>query len=605
MKLSIKNIKKAYDREVLSNLSHEFQSGKLYVIKGVSGCGKSTFLNIVGGVERDFDGTITIGNEICTAANLRQMTGYVFQYSLLFSNITILENLYIIKQDKLFITNLCERFGVRDLLGKYPEQLSGGERQRISIIRALLNNPKILLLDEPTASLDEKNSKTVSKIVSDLCAKDKIVIVATHESYFDDYADEIIYLNYGNIEKIKKNNNVHTDKKEVIENSKLEDNKKNDIISFFKYNLKRNRKLLSFFSVLPYAIMFLLIMITSTLQNSFEKEYINAIKKKYPVNAFNIYESELNAFIYKDKVKLYDLYVLNEDEITGYYISSKEDSVLAIDGMIEYGVFPDEKNEVIISREMAEKLYGLKDDYSSCLGEKIYFYNNEFVVTGILFSIDETTRNPKANEKFLEYLYSDIYYQGIEGNAIFIPYDTICNIGEKKETEVKRASYAGLYDDINVVKKLRESMTSGNINIFDDEINDAQNLLDGMSLIMLCIFFVCFIISCIFMTSQIDLELYYRKKEVGFMQIFGLKKKKILKIILSGYLLKILTSFALSIVIYGIGVWVYFIVFNSIVFLNYIYTAAIIFSIFIIYLLAIYISILRFMKKDIIKLITD
>ena len=89
------------------------------------------------------------------------------------------------------------------------------------------------------------------------------------------------------------------------------------------------------------------------------------------------------------------------------------------------------------------------------------------------------------------------------------------------------------------------------------------------------------------------------------MQIFGLKKKKILKIILSGYLLKILTSFALSIVIYGIGVWVYFIVFNSIVFLNYIYTAAIIFSIFIIYLLAIYISILRFMKKDIIKLITD
>ena len=89
------------------------------------------------------------------------------------------------------------------------------------------------------------------------------------------------------------------------------------------------------------------------------------------------------------------------------------------------------------------------------------------------------------------------------------------------------------------------------------------------------------------------------------MQIFGLKKKKILKIILSGYLLKMLTSFALSIVIYGIGVWVYFIVFKSIVFLNYIYTVAIIFTIFITYFLTIYISILKFMKKDIIKLITD
>ena len=605
MMFSIENIKKAYDREVLNNLSHKFQSGKLYVIKGVSGCGKSTLLNIIGGVESDFDGTITIGNEIYTAANLRQITGYVFQYSLLFSNITILENLYIIKQDKLFITKLCERFGVRELLEKYPEQLSGGERQRISIIRALLNNPKILLLDEPTASLDEKNSKNVSKIVSDLRTKDKIVIVATHESYFDDYADEIIYLNYGNIEKIKKNNNVHINKNEVIENSKIECIKKNDIISFFKYNLKRNRKLLSFLSVLPYAIMFLLIMITSTLQNSFEKEYINAVKKKYPINAFNIYESELNAFLYKDKVKIYDLYVLNEDEIAGYYISNKEDSVLAIEGMIEFGVFPDEKNEVIISREMAESLYGHKEDYRSCVGEKIHFYNNEFVVAGILFSIDETTRNVEANEKFLPYLYSDIYYQGIEGNVIFIPYDTICNIGEKKETEVKRASYAGLYNDTNIIKKLRESMISGNINIFDDEINDSQNLLDGMSLIMLFIFFVCFIISCIFMSSQINVELYYRKKEIGFMQIFGLKKKKILKIILSGYLLKMLTSFALSIVIYGIGVWVYFIVFKSIVFLNYIYTVAIIFTIFIIFFLAIYFSILKFMKKDIIKLITD
>ena len=133
MKLTIENIKKKYDRDVIKGISHEFVSGKLYVIKGVSGSGKSTFLNILGGIESEYEGRIMVDGE---DANVKTLSGYVFQKSLLLSGLTIYENLLLIKNDKSLINKLCDDYGVTELLYKYPEQISGGERQRITIIRA-------------------------------------------------------------------------------------------------------------------------------------------------------------------------------------------------------------------------------------------------------------------------------------------------------------------------------------------------------------------------------------------------------------------------------------------------------------------------------------
>ena len=306
MKLSVNNIEKNFDREIIKKVSYEFQSGKLYVIKGVSGCGKSTFLNIIGGVENDFKGSIQIDGEMCDSNKMLSLTGYVFQYSLLLLNITAFENLKLIDGNIENIPALSERFGVKELFDKYPEQLSGGERQRISIIRALLQNAKIILLDEPTASLDETNSKIIADIIAGLKSLERIVIVATHESYFDAVADEVLHLNYGSIAKVEKKD-IGKDFPEADEeniSTSLSKGKRN--VNPCKYTYKRNKNMFRFISLLPLIVMFLLLATVSTIQNNFQEEYIKMVKKNYPIESFNIYQIELDQFKYKNDVKLYD-----------------------------------------------------------------------------------------------------------------------------------------------------------------------------------------------------------------------------------------------------------------------------------------------------------
>ena len=200
MKIRLDQVTKSYQSDVIKDLSYTFESGKLYVIKGVSGSGKTTLLNMIGGIDTDFTGSITPD----TDEPLSAIRSYVFQSSLLLSRVTILENLFLIKADYDEITRLCELFGITPLLDKYPEQISGGERQRVAIVRALLLSPKLFLADEPTASLDGTNSVQIAKTIAGLKDFGQIVIVATHEPYFDSYADEIIHLKDGKIDCVEK-----------------------------------------------------------------------------------------------------------------------------------------------------------------------------------------------------------------------------------------------------------------------------------------------------------------------------------------------------------------------------------------------------------------
>lgn len=168
-------------------LSFTFSPGKIYVIKGVSGCGKSTLLNIMGGLDTHYTGLYQWDSEPVPSDNpekldaFRRQIGYVFQQSLLLSHLTVQQNLEWIRNEPALITYYAEKLGVQALLSSYPEQLSGGERQWIAIIRALLHQPKLLLADEPTASLDHENSLLCAQAFLEIKAPDSTIIIATHE----------------------------------------------------------------------------------------------------------------------------------------------------------------------------------------------------------------------------------------------------------------------------------------------------------------------------------------------------------------------------------------------------------------------------------------
>ena len=624
MILSIKNIEKEYDRPVLKNISYSFAAGKLYVIKGVSGCGKSTLLNILGGIETAFSGEVLLdGEPFIKKTDISQNTcGYIYQQSLLLSEITVRDNLLLIRNDTERIEVLCKDLGLSSLLDKHPDELSGGERQRVAIVRALLNNPKILLADEPTASLDDGNSMKIAETIANLRSDNRIIIVATHEHCFDELADEMIDLRYGIIDNVK---TFHRAKESTKAPSDVISTKKVKPISSVGYNRKRGKKQLRVSSILPYALILLLIMLVSTLQNCFYDEYFTFIKDSYPVDAFNLqrgrYESAPDSE-YKKNIQVYEDYRATEGEATAYYLSGRRDSVLSIDDMLEYGSFPDNENEVIVSIGYVLSMLDNTVPVGEHIGETITFCDREFTISGILYKVDRSIDFDQGarNEDFYRYLFSDSYYRYLEetnGIFLFIPYETIQSFGTPVEdNEEIRCVYRGLFDDEASYAAIRDIASPQNahpgssvaenftINVFETIVRDAQSSIDLITIIVYGILIVCFMIACIFVSSQVQIELFYRRKELGFLQIFGIQKKRVKKLVMTGYMLKILYSVVFSLVMYSLCLVAYGIVTGRLVLFNFIHAPLLILLIVVFYLWSVLRSTTKFLKTSTIELIT-
>lgn len=164
--IELKNITKKYDRKVLDNVNLKLDYGKIYILKGISGSGKTTLLNIIGGIDNNYEGTYTLDNEnikkLKNKNQFRKKIGYVFQQSLLISHLSIKDNLLLIKNDYKLVEELSKMFGLQSLLYKMPSELSIGERERVSIIRAIISNPKIIIADEPTGALFKSKNNNYS-----------------------------------------------------------------------------------------------------------------------------------------------------------------------------------------------------------------------------------------------------------------------------------------------------------------------------------------------------------------------------------------------------------------------------------------------------------
>ena len=206
--IKIKSINKKYEKnktiKVLNDISFNFVSGKIYSIVGPSGSGKSTLLNLLSLIDTPSSGSIEINkikinfdNKIENDKIRARNIGIIYQDKNLLSDFSAIENVYLpnllISNDKSESTNLAKKIikkvGLSSRLNHFPTELSGGENQRIAIARALINNPEIILADEPTGSLDFDNAKQIFELLFNLKNKNRIIIFATHNRYFADMAD--------------------------------------------------------------------------------------------------------------------------------------------------------------------------------------------------------------------------------------------------------------------------------------------------------------------------------------------------------------------------------------------------------------------------------
>ena len=216
--IKITNLSKKYEKnkaiKVLKDLSFNFVSGKSYSIMGPSGSGKSTLLNMLSLIDTPTTGSIVINNKKINTNNNAEndiirasKIGIIYQDKNLLSDFTALENVYLPnlliskekQKSKELAKKLIKEVGMINRLNHFPNELSGGENQRIAIARALINDPEIILADEPTGNLDSDNAKLIFKILFNLKSKNRIIIFATHNRYFANMADCKITMNNGNI----------------------------------------------------------------------------------------------------------------------------------------------------------------------------------------------------------------------------------------------------------------------------------------------------------------------------------------------------------------------------------------------------------------------
>lgn len=221
--LEVNNLKKYYGSgntlvRALDGVSFTMEKGEMIAVVGASGSGKSTLLNLIGALDSPTEGEILIQGRPLSKLNRRELSvfrrrfiGFIFQsYNLLpplngYDNITLPSTFEKGKKvDHAFVEEVMEMLGITDQAAKMPSQMSGGQQQRISIARALVNRPALLLADEPTGNLDKRNSLEVMLLFQEIRQRyNQSILIVTHNDELAELCDRIITLEDGKIKKIE------------------------------------------------------------------------------------------------------------------------------------------------------------------------------------------------------------------------------------------------------------------------------------------------------------------------------------------------------------------------------------------------------------------
>ena len=396
--IKISNVSKIYkdgDNKfyALKNINLEFERGEFIAIIGESGCGKSTLLNLILGISDISKGDIYVDNKSLKKFNktqrkryLNKKIGIIFQKYNLIDLYNLINNIKIIKNkniDDNKIHNLIKQVGINNVKNKKMHEISGGEMQRVAFVRALINNPSILLLDEPTGELDQVNSEKLLELINKI-KDDKLIIMVTHNiGIANKYSTRIIELKDGEVYKDVKNssnNKVSNYNDDYINNHYLSIK----YILIYIYNLIKKKK--GRFSISIICCVFLLFFLSlSFMSMNLVNDYINIAflssldanvidLKSYEIKDKEIFEIDLPTIVlneldnnndynvrknYNDYLKnnlLNKLYFKNNNRninlngIEIYCMSSYNDAPL------KYGKMPTKPNEVIINNNLYQYL---------------------------------------------------------------------------------------------------------------------------------------------------------------------------------------------------------------------------------------------------------
>ena len=541
----LNNVSKKYkDLDILLHANYRFKDGTLTCVLGNSGAGKSTFLNLIAGLDIDYDGEI---ENLCfkeknfsnkNLSNYRfNNVGFIFQDYHLLNGYTVLENVImgahldseLTKEEKIEkALNLLTELGLKNKANQMVHELSGGQKQRVSIARALMNDPKIILADEPTAALDELNSDGVMKILKRL-ARNRTVIVITHSEKVSKYADEIVCLKNHTIEIVKEKERYELDYSK--ESQTFTAKKAKEIVP------KLNSKLLFWIAIRNFRIHFLknllaIVLISlgtvsfiSTLgiKNTIKNE-IQSFKEKndyYSKGSIAFSKKPLSEGLtylqtlpnVKDVYYQYNLQNINlKYDHKNKHLDTKSPTFISSDLSMIYGDMPkDNRNEISLSLSVASSL---SKNINQLVGKHVDFeyFDKEGQKHKIKMKVSGISNDTFDNFTMSTKLEKKIYKEVAKGEASAIAFS------------VKN------FEDIPKIHRLLKSKgydiytKEKDIRAFKNSFADTIKLFTILSNLLLLLFIsVSFII-----IYRISITRY---SEVGILSCLGYSTRNISKIL--------------------------------------------------------------------------
>ncbi|WP_342366917.1 ATP-binding cassette domain-containing protein [Clostridium beijerinckii] len=555
---------------VLNDINLSFNAGELVSIIGESGSGKSTLMNLIGGLDSDFSGELLVNEKDIKKLRRKELdkyrkneVGFIFQSFNLIGHLSVLDNVTIAmtlsnvrKKERLKrAKEILRDLGLENHINKKPSQLSGGQKQRVAIARALINNPKIIIADEPTGSLDSKTTIQVLEIMKDIAKKGKLVIMVTHSERVASASSRIIKISDGEIiddnKVIELDNEVNIEKQDNIrkqkQNLSLISSAKLALVNM-KEKLPRNI-LVSVGGSIGIMSIILMLSLGNGVKSYFNKtmnNYVNPLVievnmpseenedinldvttvQKPDVNSTKPFEeSDIDTLSKIENVSSvergYSIISLGANSLV---YNNKTNNLMNVSTIssnitasnVETGTLPKD-GEVLINKALSDNLgkdiIGQKVNLRILANQKIL--NRDFIVSGVYTTTSgDLTANMKSaflNYADLEKLYSDNGYK-LKPNVVYV------NTTNSKYTpQIKQK-----VNELGYSQSSQEQMAS----MFNQMIDILTYVLSGIAAISL-------IVSAIMIIVVMYISVVERTKEIGIIKAIGARAKDIRRIFVS------------------------------------------------------------------------
>lgn len=483
-RIRLLHVYKSYDKQkVLEDFNYTFADKGGYLFFGPSGCGKTTLLNIIAGVETADSGSYYLDGVVSHQNQIYQEMTYIAQDVYLIDYLTIRENLELGSKDCEQIEHFSKEFGIEEVLDAYPQTLSGGEGQRTAIIRALCSNKKILLLDEPTANLDEENKIKIFEILRDL-SKEMLVICISHDeiskAYFHnqiDFNDLCIYQKEIDTPVIQDIEKMDTVEKEVKESF--------PIYNYVSKQRRKDEKTSFRILVLIFTISFLILnfsikpedKVVGSLLSIYD---LNYLKVRFPLADESLIEQaksdyEITTIVYPYKEGADYVEKPSDNQVVvdkPEYMDSLVYETLPLKDGYKYknelisGSYFDEKNQVMLGYQKALEY---TNDPASIIGTNMEITTpkgkEKFEITGVFKHLEE------EELPYLSYGYNSY---GINNTVFFNEAYTKDYLLDNKLSNIEKLSISGRYYIIYF--KSQEGLKAFYEEYKDNEYNDKNNI---------------------------------------------------------------------------------------------------------------------------------